>query len=73
MPRKSIAEIMTLAQRGAGIKVSASVYNASEITTLAQYVKPGCYLIVTDASGASTAALSSILSQAKCQIIFDYT
>ncbi len=73
MARKSISEIMTLAQRGAGIKISATAYSASEIMTLATYIRPGCHLIITDASEASSSALASIMSQIKGQVIFDYT
>ncbi len=73
MVRTSISEIMTVARQGVGVKISAAAYSASEILSLATCIKPGCYLIITDASSASSAALLSLSTKIKGKVIFDYT
>lgn len=73
MGRTSISEIMTVARQGVGIKISAAVYSSSEIMALATCIRPGCYLIITDASSVSSSVLISLSNQIKGKVIFDYT
>ncbi|GBQ08874.1 hypothetical protein [Saccharibacter floricola] len=73
MNKISYSSICNLTRAGAGVKLSARTYNASEIATIANTLDSKSFLIIIDASEVTAGTLMNCVAQHDIHVVLDFT